>query len=39
MVLMDDSAQDFAAPDLRPGNLIRVQSGIERLKPAAPLER
>jgi len=35
MVLMDQSAQNVAAPNLRPGHVPRVQSGIGRLKVEA----
>jgi hypothetical protein len=34
---MDQSAQNVAAPDLRPGHGPRVQSGIGRLKVEAPM--
>jgi hypothetical protein len=35
MVLMDQSAQNVAAPNLRRGHVPRVQSGIGRLKVEA----
>ena len=35
MVLVDQSAQNIAASDLRPGHGPRVQSGIGRLKVEA----
>ena len=37
MVLMDQSAQNIAASDLRPGDRLEAQSGIGRLKLAAPM--
>src|SRR6266568_3085849 len=37
MVLMDESAQDIAASDLREGPCFRVQSRIGRLKLEAPM--
>ncbi len=37
MVLVDESAQNIAASDLRPGHRLRVRSRLGRLKLEAPM--